>query len=238
MDERPRLLWTISLDNPKTGPVLVAYLGPTLEHVQASCSGCALFGNGCYAWETTQRCGLQFVLNKAATDLRYYTQAAALSRFRARSKVARISAIGDPARVNHVELLHDIENLRLRGFSVVSYTHHWRQKENRKLKSDLLASCNSAEEADEAIAKGWKPTAILPADHEGKTFRTPRGARGLVCPQQTTPGWTCSTCGLCDARNPIWNKVDVIGFRLHGRSSKKRRPGKNLPLAGSAEIQR
>ena len=233
-DEHPRLLWTASFSNPKLGPVLLAYLGPTLEHVQDSCLGCPLLGDGCYAWETSQRAGLQHVLVKAAQDLRYYSLAAAIKRLRKRSKVARISAIGDPARVPHHELLLDIEPLRLRGFAVLALTHHWQERANQKLKDDLLASCNSLPEADQAITKGWKPTVVLPADHQKKTFTTPAGAKGIVCPEQTTPGWDCSNCGMCDTQHPAWNKVDVIGFRQHGRGQSRRSGGKRLPAASAS----
>lgn len=236
-DKRPRLLWTVSELNKKTGLVLTSYVGPTLKHLRGSCEGCALLEQGrCYAWTTLQRGAAERILNTAARDLRYYDLANAVARYESKKleqKVARLCAIGDPARVPHDELIFAIETLKARGYSVLAYTHHWREKRNQRLKTHLLASCNSPEEADEALALGWLPAVVLPSEHKGKTFTTPGGAKGIICPEKTV-GHTCGTCRLCTPDHPAWanTKFVAVAFPEHGNHVRR---GKALPVAAPIE---
>jgi hypothetical protein len=220
-------------NNRKVGEVPSAYVGVTPEETHRSCEGCALRDNrGCYAWE-----GMNAMIHKGkhspgfARDPDRYSLAAVLKTWRGRqARVGRIGVLGDPARAFRGELWDAIKTLRAAGLAVLAYTHFWRGRSNRNLKSDVMASCDDLEEADQALALGWRPTVILPADHQGNTFSTPGGGKGVVCPAQTKDAVTCDSCRMCDPQASVWaaGKVAVIGFLEHARGAKKPR----APLYG------
>jgi hypothetical protein len=222
------LLWVVA-NNRKTGPIPTAYVGPTVEAAEASCAGCPLRAGRCYAWH-----GITFAIfsgqhvRRAAVTPQRFTLGAAL-RKAPRALAARIGAIGDPTRVAADVLRVSIAILRNAGMAVLAYTHFWRERANAQWSRDLMASCDSLGEADEALARGWRPTVVLDARHEGATFRTPGGALGFVCPAQRRPGVvTCESCRMCDPQHPVWaaGKAQVVGFVEHGNHVEAR--GKEL----------
>ena len=77
--------------------------------------------------------------------------------------------------------------------------------------------------ADLAIAP---VVAVLPSTHEGKTFATPAGRKGIVCPAQL-PGSavTCATCGLCAVADP---RRPIVGFLAHGPAVRRANLTANL----------
>jgi hypothetical protein len=141
------------------------------------------------------------------------------------ARMIRLGAIGDPARVNHSELKKFIAKARKEKLAVIGYTHHHREKVNEGLKKVLMASCDNMEQADEAVSRGWRATAVVPFDFVGKRFVTKAGNVGVVCPAQTAPeSVTCNSCHLCDAARPT--NFDIIAFRDHGpraRAAKRRK---------------
>jgi hypothetical protein len=76
-------------------------------------------------------------------------------------------------------------------------------------------------EADEALSAGFsRVTTVLPWDayKNGRTFKTPNGVAGIVCPnlyREHVKGeaLTCADCGMCD---PKRKGAAVIGFPDHG----------------------
>jgi hypothetical protein len=83
-----------------------------------------------------------------------------------------------------------------------------------------MASTDTLEDADEAIARGWKVATVLPSDHNERTWTTPGGNKGIVCPAMMAPGKvTCNSCRLCDPSKA----GPHIGFPDHGPGSKRRK---------------
>lgn len=212
----PVLLWTWAVRNLKTGRILTAYVGPTIEEAGRSCQDCALRAGRCYAWRSGQLAGAENVyLNAREFPLNYRLEAA-LARQKKHPSVARLCAIGDATRVDHRAVMADIETLRGLQFAILAFTHFWRDPKNRDFRGHMMASCDSLEDADTALAQGWRPAVVLPPGHVGLTFVTPGGAKGLVCPEQTGRAQNCASCRLCDVRHRVWGKIDMIGFLEHG----------------------
>jgi len=235
------LIWTPAAQNRKTGRVPTAYVGVTRDETRESCEGCALRDSRrCYAWSGPQgQLGLSKIhKGYRVRGERFYTLAHALKHRQPDARVVRVASIGDPARADRVELLASLLVVRRAGLGVVGYSHFWGDPWNSHLRRELMASCDDLEQADEAIAAGWRAAAVLPWDHEGLTFSTPAGARGVVCPAQTKPAVTCNTCGMCDPRHRVWaaGKVKAIGFLDHSRAAVRaaRERGRRLPTAGVA----
>lgn len=233
--DRPSLTWVSRPANRKTGSIPTAYAGGNTEEIRKTCNGCALLGNGCYAWASVSR-GLPALFESKERNPERYKMRRAVDHRRRDAKMARIGAIGDPARVNRRELRAAIAYIRKQELSVVGYTHFWRNEpRNGVLKHSLMASCNNVEETTEAFELGWRPAVVLPWDHEGKFFEMPGHRRGLVCPAQTK-GVTCNDCRLCDPSHKVWEagKVEAIGFIDHGPKARRKikKKGKALPLAG------
>lgn len=236
------LRWTAVAQNRKTGPIPTAYVGSTRQETWDSCEGCELREGRCYAWRGPQLSfGLLKIQQRARERPENYVVEHALAARHRTARVARISAVGDPSRADRVELLRAIRMIREDGLGVLGYTHFWADPWNEHLRQHLLASCNDLEQADEALAAGWIPAAVLPPDtpHDGPpTFTTPGGARGVVCPAQRRDHVTCNTCGMCDPSHQVWKagKVQLIGFFDHSRSSQRaaRASGRPLPSAGVA----
>jgi hypothetical protein len=90
-----------------------------------------------------------------------------------------------------------------------------------------MASCDTIAQADDAIAAGWKPAAIVPIfsnDPRGEV--TPAGSRLLRCPAQRSKTVTCNDCRLCDPQARFWSKQSTyqgIVFEDHGPKSISRK---------------
>lgn len=225
------LLWVVAY-NRKTGIIPSAYIGGSVPDTWESCEGCALREDGtCYAWS-----GLNAVKFQSDHVPRYHRQpehftlSAALARLAklikakaaTAAKAARIGVLGDPSRADRRELRKAISKLREIGFAVLGYTHFWRESEVQPLRGELMASCDNLKQADEALAKGWRPAVVLPWYHEGNRFDTPGGAPGVVCPAQTKDPVTCNSCRMCDPKHPVWaaGRVKAIGFIDHSATAR------------------
>lgn len=74
-------------------------------------------------------------------------------------------------------------------------------------------SGDSPEHADQLLKLGIAPvTTVLPSDFEGRSFVTPEGNKGIVCPAAVRDGITCSSCKLC----ANYRRTYIIGFPAHG----------------------
>jgi hypothetical protein len=104
--------------------------------------------------------------------------------------------------------------LDLQGWT---YTHGWRE-----LDADYMndvpslcwnASCDTADEAVEALKAGWPTTVVVGKGYEGGFLED--GTRVVVCPFETH-GITCSDCMLCFRKK----RSCVVGFPVHGKGAK------------------
>lgn len=223
-----KLLWTAGTKNRKTGNVPTAYVGESVEEAWASCEGCALRDSKrCYAWNGTVAAGFWNILRGAKKSPAKYTFGNAMAALNG-ARMVRVGALGDPSRVNHRTLRSNARYVRKRGMAFVGYTHHHREARNANLKDLLMASCETIEQADEAVSRGWRATTIVSWDFKGKRFITPAGNQALVCPAQTTTNITCNDCRLCDASRDTPFKV--IAFKDHGPQTRHLiRKAKKLP---------
>lgn len=237
----PRLLWLANSTNHKIGRMPQLVVGATLEEARASCQGCSLLERDCYAWHngTVVNFGLKGKVypGLAKHGPARYTLAWALAHRARSARYVRLTMIGDAARADRAELLASLETIRSHGLQLLAYTHFWREPANQELRYDFLASCADAEEAEHALALGWRASVVLPFDHyatSGPRFYSPRSGRsGVVCPAQTKDHVTCNTCGLCSNEHRAASRVPMIGFLDHGPTARKtarRVHAKTLPL--------
>ena len=99
---------------------------------------------------------------------------------------------------------------------MLGYTHHWKSEpHNGRLKNSLLASCETLEQANEALSRGWLVTVAGPESVDGM----------VTCPHYARPEIQCNRCGLCDVPTLRKSGYKGVVFPAHGISRKR------LPLA-------
>ena len=230
-----KMLWTARTNNIKTGDIPTAWIGTSKEESKKTCEGCPQLGTGngdtkCYAWGGMVAVGLKAVQDGFKRGLDY-SLSNALRRRNKNAKAVRIGSIGDPGAVRLREYLSSVRSIRRQNLSVLSYTHRWRKLKASQWKKNIMASCDTIKQVDEAIALGWRATVVLPWDFKGKRLVTPGGNTVIVCPAIYTKSIglsddkivTCNSCRLCDASR----SGPSIGFPDHGpavRSKKKKLP--------------
>jgi len=211
-------MWTVSTGNEKTGVIPTQYVGATRDETWDSCKGCNLrpdAGGGCYAWSGNSARGANSVrrayANGKAVDL-----ASVLQRTPRSSKCVRFGAIGDPSRVRRSKLNADIALARAEGFKVLGYTHMWtREPHNGRLRAAFLASCETLEQASDALARGWLVSVAGPESVPGM----------VTCPHYARPEIQCNRCGMCDVSTLRKTGYTGVVFPAHGISRKR------LPMA-------
>lgn len=129
---------------------------------------------------------------------------------------------GDATGKADVALARGIRDLhkeaQVRGFG---YTHFWRELEPSDTNNQHLtfnASCESLEDAYEALAKGWPVVLVVPADAPDELEPITLGEHSYavkVCKEQTE-GKTCSECMICMRSN----RKEVVAFRAHSSGAK------------------
>ena len=211
-------LWTVSFDNQKTGAIPTQYVGATREETWESCEGCNLRpdkGGGCYAWTGKVSRGANSV-RKAFARGKDYSLEACLDRTPRSARVIRFGAIGDPARVNRAVLLQDIDTARNAGLKVIGYTHHWREEPvTGVLRTVFLASCETVEQATEAMERGWYVAVAGPESLPGM----------VTCPNYKREDVQCNRCGLCNIEKLQRTQFKGVVFPAHDGGAKR------LPLA-------
>ena len=110
------------------------------------------------------------------------------------------------------------------GAKGYTYTHHELHTHNLEAIKyantngfTVNASCESMQQADDAIAQGI-PAVCVVDNSQPVPARTPAGTRVLVCPaQDETRDVDCKSCGICQQSN----RKCVVAFLAHGNQSKK-----------------
>jgi hypothetical protein len=222
MKKEVKDMWTVSTGNRKTGPIPTQYVGANRDETWESCKGCNLrpdADGGCYAWAGQ--------LIRAANSVRKATErgrparlADVLERTPRSSKAVRFGAIGDPSRVNRESVLADVKLARENGLKVIGYTHFWEEEANSNLKDVFLASCETKEQADEALSMGWLPSIAGPESMEGM----------ITCPNYAKPEIQCNRCTLCDVETLRKTRFNGVVFPAHSHA------GKKLPLVGQTVL--
>ena len=78
------------------------------------------------------------------------------------------------------------------------------------------ASCESMQQADEAISAGV-PAVCVVDNSKDVPKQTPAGTRVVVCPAQRFDSVDCKSCGLCQQSD----RKFVVAFLAHGNGAKK-----------------
>ena len=210
------ILWSARSRNVQTGNVPTAWIGSTREAGRESCKGCPLLDNGCYAHSGAVAMGADSVRRAARNGSDKSIDAALSGRHRL-ARMARLTGIGDIGRSGKAIADAIIGKVRAAGLQAVGYTHHWREDTvSDAWRGRLMASTESMEAADAAIDAGWRAAVVVPEDTP-RTFVTPKGRKGIVCPAQIRDTVTCNDCRLCDGSK----RGPVIGFRAHGNEAGK-----------------
>lgn len=214
-------LWTVSTSNTKTSAIPTQYVGATEAETWDSCEGCSLRPDakgGCYAWNGRVQKGAWSV-RKAVAGGKPGDLPTILRRTPRGARVARFGAIGDPARVDRIGLLRDVATAKAAGLKPIGYTHHWRQEPRTGvLKSILLASCETLEQAAEARALGWMVSLAGPESNPGM----------VPCPNSRDASITCNRCGMCNVETLRKTGYAGVVFPAHGVAKRR------LPMAPNA----
>jgi hypothetical protein len=234
------ILWAHGSTNVKTGDVPTAWVGLTKAACRETCRGCPMAprdvgGDGsCYSHSGSPAIA-HASIRKAAAAGKPRTLASALNGAARSARMVRYTAIGDGGRVAPGVADRIVDAVKAAGLALVGYTHHWREAQvSADWRGRLMASVGDLAEADEALAQGWRPAAVVPVDHPARST-TPGGATVVVCPAQVAEAAgrsvTCNTCRLCDASR----SGPVIAFREHGNGIKGRDKALAVLAARAAE---
>jgi hypothetical protein len=209
------LIWSSS--NRKLGPM------PTAFASKKTCpSTCPLKGTGCYAGEGP----INITWNKVTDGSRGTDWKTFVGNVRkiAPGTLWRYGVTGDlPGEDVDVDPQKLAEmtaaNKGKRGYT---YTHKPRTAKNLRAIRQAIAggfmislSANSPKEADR-LAKHGLPLVTLVPEETPKTFKTPGGMDGVICPAQELEHMTCYSCGYCAKPGH-----KLVGFRPHGSGLKK-----------------
>lgn len=202
------VLATLESSNSKTGPMIQTWIFAADQAPMATsksgaddavCGSCPrrhALGGTCYVrldgfsgthsvwrrWNDTGRPGVNW--DEQRTMIALQTEAHAHG--------IRLGAYGDPAAVP----FHVWEDFlaAIQPRVVTGYTHQWREAHASQLRTLVMASCDSAEDARDAHAAGWRYFAAIPADG-GEVAALP--GRVVNC-LSDAKGIQCRTCGICD----------------------------------------
>lgn len=126
----------------------------------------------------------------------------------------RIGSYGDPAAVPTRVWMDLTSQVKV----ITGYTHQWKRCD-QALKTPMMASADTQEEAREAQSLGWRTFRILTPD------QTPVSTETLCRTIRT--GTACQVCGLCAGTDV---KAKPVAVPLHG--SKRVHFCRNVAMAG------
>jgi len=223
----PKIFWIHRTDNRKTGDMPTAFVGQTRAESLESCQGCPLRDSSCYAQKGVVAVAQNSMVKRIAKvgDVPY-ALTSALKKRSVEARYARFTAIGDGARCNPADVRAHHDEVRAVGLGWLAYTHFHDEVVEQGNQDLYCASASSFEEADQALAKGFKRATVVGPWNlydEGKIkWTTPSGATAIICPAMKAHSKgkrvTCNQCGLCD---PQHVGPQVVIFPDHGKSTRK-----------------
>jgi len=206
-------------ENKKIGNVAATYLP-----IKQTCPNtCPLKDKGCYA----QGGNVNFQvkrLEKMNEGLYSYDivrkEAREISAFgpKANGKALRLHVSGD-VRSPKAAYLLGVAAKKWDG-KVYSYTHSWRNIPRSVWGESIsiLASCESIEDAKQALERGYAPSIVVDTHKTDKAYFQD-GIKVIPCPSQTRDV-TCEQCKLCMKDNVLKEQNAAIAFAVHGSRKK------------------
>lgn len=211
--------------NAKVGKVAATYVGTN------SCpKSCPLKGNGCY-YETglfTRKINQQ--LNDASAGMSVNMLAAREAKAidatlpkDAKGRALRLHVGGDARTNGAAMMLAGAADrwLDRNGGPVWTYTHAWRNVDRDSWgRVSVLASGESAHDAQHAWEMGYAPAIVVPKFESKKAFKL--GDTTLIpCPAQTHDDIKCTDCKLCWNADALQARKAGIAFEAHGSQRKR-----------------
>lgn len=201
--------WVSKSADAKVGPVMVSY-----SPLETCPDSCGFKSGGCYAWELFY---LRILGEKIGDGrLKVRTLKEAMGKRKPEGRIARHRVAGDI--VGDVpETIAEIKMIEAAGLTNIGYTHHWRAEEAQPLKEYFRASCNTVEEAEEAISMGWAVTVAVHGESVPKSLPL-AGQKAFLCPARKgvegKKDINCDSCRLCRVDERTKNKI--VMFETHG----------------------
>ena len=120
----------------------------------------------------------------------------------------RLGAYGDPAAVP----LEVWQSALATSAGWTGYTHQWRAAGSEGLKRFAMASCDTAQDYQDATAAGWRTFRVRSAVE-------PLEPLEIVCPASAEAGkrTECASCMLCAGTSKLARNIAIIA---HGAASK------------------
>lgn len=194
-------------------------------------SDCPLQQNGCYA--ELHRAGLHtHRLNRRAAQLRVslkqlrlrlaLEEALGIFKLTGKRKL-RVHVVGDCATAQTAGIVGKamVAHEQKHGKPAWTYTHSWRRFGPKAWRgARVLASCESPQQARDAMARGYAVALIVRPHPTHKVYQYD-GLNVVPCPAQMSDVVTCEDCTLCQNPKMLLNRNLVIGFEPHGAASKR-----------------
>ena len=109
------------------------------------------------------------------------------------------------------------------GQPVWTYTHAWNWIDRRAWGDiSVLASCDSLNEVNLAIGKGYAAAIVVDRFVDSKAYMRD-GVKIVPCPQETGRIRFCTDCKLCFKDNLLRRAGITIGFEAHSGGARKMR---------------
>lgn len=198
---------------------------------QVTCPlSCPFRGNGCYA-ESGHMRFVSTRLNRAQVtpDEVIATEA---DKIRAVTYwgPGRIHVVGDATTDKQAAMLADaVAHYQKRWAGkalpkppVWTYTHGHETRRESWGSISVLRSCENVSQVRKAFNDGFAAALVIVCESD-KAFPHPEDNSITVvpCPQQTRPGVTCASCGLCARDELLRAKRIAIGFTPHGTAKRR-----------------
>lgn len=207
---------TLGSDNRKTGDMVQTYIlrtdMPPGEAVRsgadaAVCGNCKLRpynGGGCYVVIYHGPRSVYAKLERGG-----YLMAGDLPAL-GRGCTVRLGSYGDPAAVPS-EIWRDLIS---EADGHTGYTHQWRNSQD--LRDFLMASVDSPEEREEALARGWRTFRVRAPGQELEPLE-------FTCPASEEAGKlrTCASCKACDGASAASSRKASPVIIAHGHSARR-----------------
>ena len=122
------------------------------------------------------------------------------------TKPVRLGAYGDPAAVPARVWRKLLKGVR----RWTGYSHQWNKAKHQDLRSLVMASVDSPDQARKAWAKGWRT-------FRAKAAEAPLLPGEITCPASAEAGQrtTCAECGLCNGSQGANDRRKSIAINYH-----------------------